>query len=497
MTITDPGAHACRICRAVLNLASVDGHRRFIHPRPPADGHTPDPVPLEEMPDAAFVCDFCSSSNPVWSYEFEPPAIIVVDPRDEEPMLQRELGRHWSTCTPCARLIEARDAAGLTRRALRRVGDLYSSPVVEQAAPYWAELHRLLIASGPRHRRPLRPSPTPPATGQTGPAHRLRPTHFPKIRDGLARYWRQHSTDDVVAAMRRGTAIIPAHLVPGAPDDRAAVAIAWPYTAPVADYASLMGAHTEHAALYWIDSDFSALARHAAATLPEVQVSEHEVPATEGLLIWSEAVCTVRLPGVPHDVPIVAVQWGRIPGGTWVTFHTTPEAMRATEPSGPELQQIRERIGWLAPVMTGNAFRWDIPHVADDDTAQTLSATLIATWLLIAQPYAEQSHIEPDKAIRKAYARKSRPMPPVRLVRLRPRKPQRAKPNAEKTRDYSQHRWYVPGFWRERQPHGPGRKLRKRVYVQGHWKGPEDAPLLMTPKVNILGSARPPKRPAD
>lgn len=47
------------------------------------------------------------------------------------------------------------------------------------------------------------------------------------------------------------------------------------------------------------------------------------------------------------------------------------------------------------------------------------------------------------------------------------------------------HRWLVRGHWRW-QAHGPGRAERKRIWVNGFVKGPEGAPLKVSPKVYSL-----------
>lgn len=44
------------------------------------------------------------------------------------------------------------------------------------------------------------------------------------------------------------------------------------------------------------------------------------------------------------------------------------------------------------------------------------------------------------------------------------------------------HRWKVRGYWRN-QAYGPGRKLHRRIFVQGHVKGPKDKPLWDIPTV--------------
>lgn len=72
----------------------------------------------------------------------------------------------------------------------------------------------------------------------------------------------------------------------------------------------------------------------------------------------------------------------------------------------------------------------------------------------------------------------------VTIIDLRRRyHPGDDQPADEQPGRYS-HRWVVSGHWR-RQPYGPGRELRHRIWIADHLKGPDGAPLLVRERVNV------------
>ena len=59
-----------------------------------------------------------------------------------------------------------------------------------------------------------------------------------------------------------------------------------------------------------------------------------------------------------------------------------------------------------------------------------------------------------------------------------------------------QHRWVVRGHWRN-QPWGPGRELRRPVYILPHIKGPDGAPLIGGERVTTVTAPQPRTTPAS
>lgn len=103
---------------------------------------------------------------------------------------------------------------------------------------------------------------------------------------------------------------------------------------------------------------------------------------------------------------------------------------------------------------------------------------------LLAQPNLAQktpSEPRPDQIKR---ARKNRHPAPetVMVIDLR-REVAERQARVEAARSSPRHsRWIVSGHWRQ-QPCGPKLSQRRRIYIEPHYKGPVDAPLVLKEKV--------------
>jgi hypothetical protein len=218
-------------------------------------------------------------------------------------------------------------------------------------------LHQHLL-HGPRRpeRQPLGDNAnhaSPPADPDGETARPLPPTLMPKIRDRLADYWRHQARHHLAGAIVAGLARLPTHLVAGAEELTTAA------DAAVLDpYLALMAHHVAQAPLYWIDPDYTALATHAGTGLTNLTVTPHELPTTHGLLIWATPITHHHIRTAGPRLPIVAAHWGLIPDGVWVVFYTQSDVLHPTyQPAA--LQQLRERVGWLAPAHNGVALHHD------------------------------------------------------------------------------------------------------------------------------------------
>ncbi len=123
--------------------------------------------------------------------------------------------------------------------------------------------------------------------------------------------------------------------------------------------------------------------------------------------------------------------------------------------------------------------------VAEGDTpipATNSLRLLHAFWLLLNQPITESSLDRlPAPARKKAKSsgmKRSKMDKEVTVVQLR-RSARRAPQEPAEDRHVKwRGRWYVNGFWRW-QAYGPGRKQRKRIWVEGYIKGPQDKPIVV------------------
>lgn len=152
---------------------------------------------------------------------------------------------------------------------------------------------------------------------------------------------------------------------------------------------------------------------------------------------------------------------------------------------GPALQRLREQVGWVIPIWCTRVPAGGVVTCSDP------TAPLAATLLLIAQQLAHTTAVPVDDRVRKAYRRRGRHEPEVRLVRIRG-----SNSTARRAGDDSlapgggpagrEHRWWVRGHWR-RQPYGPGRTQRRLIYINPQLRGPQDKPIKATSTVRILG----------
>jgi hypothetical protein len=345
--------------------------------------------------------------------------------------LVQHYGSGWSACIDCAHLLETQDLNGLHARVMRRG---------LSRAPQAADAVRQFLQTVIDGRRPGRAIAT---TGRWEPIPPAAPI-LPKVRDRLTR-------------LLRG----PDHLPPNL-NHRA--------------LRTLLADSLEAAHLYWIDDEFTDMAEHAARSLPATTINTADLPAPHGLITWAQPI------GDRRDV---AATWTTSPDGVHIVGYRSVGAGI----EGVSLQRLREQVGWLTPRYYGK--------VAADATidATDATATLAATWLLIAQKLAETTPSEVDRTIRKAYQRSGRPAPQVRLVRIRgtrrtsatsstpPQQPA-DKPSVERA-----YRWWVRGHWRN-QPYGPGRTQRRLIYIDPQLRGPEGKPINASTTVRILGTIR-------
>ncbi|WP_434740743.1 hypothetical protein [Micromonospora sp. SH-82] len=481
--------YGCATCASPLTIVTTrdDSAWAYVHPHTAADDHPTVPVPLSHLSTVNMRCDFCSAPNPVAVFTFSPLEIEAIADNGSA-MATHNLGGDWSACQDCSTLVQRRDPEALTQRATHLANAHDATTTAAMLRP----LHQALFAATPTTPilRPLdRPTRTAaPEPIDASPTRHLRPRQLPKVRDRLARFWRTTGQAYLLNLLTYGrTYDIPGHLHPGAPLDAPATPIDAATPDLMRAYTALMANHLDTGHLFWVDAEFSALAAHAARDLPDVRISPAEMPATGGMLIWQSPILRSTEPTTGVSVPVIAAQWGPIPGGVWVTFYTTAETLheprKLTERG---LQDLRERVGWLAPVNTGSTLHFEQTHAPATDDIRTMLSCLIATWILTTQPDAELVDEPADKAIRKAYQRANRPSPAIRLVRLRRKNQAPSDTTAGATARVYTRRWWVRGFFRD-QPYGPGRTQRKRTYVRPHVKGPADAPLILTEQVRVLG----------
>ena len=141
---------------------------------------------------------------------------------------------------------------------------------------------------------------------------------------------------------------------------------------------------------------------------------------------------------------------------------------------------VRHRAvtGRLSPMALEAVTPFGVSQSFDDRHGLEPIVRLVrASWLLMQQPLALSSEVEPDRRAQKRLRRAGYEPKPVRVIELR--RPVHGG-SGDGSREFH-HQWIVRGHWR--QQWYPAREVHRPVWIAPHIKGPEGAPLLGGEKV--------------
>ncbi len=270
------------------------------------------------------------------------------------------------------------------------------------------------------------------------------------------------------------------------------------------------------AKMFYFTEDIAQLVQHAARSVTDQwEIEPEELPALTGFALFPTPLATyTRTDGM--DVPIVAFSWGPTDliddpsAGVWITFWSATDfaavekELRRNKFSAAEAARYARRLHaeltWdneiylpfghtEAPVLADPSAGPRIiePHVVV--TAKTTASWLpvvIAAWLFCKPnsfTVAEDEHL--PRTMRCRAERAGLEASPVRVVSVsRVSQRSTARPAEPSGRTVGV-RFPVGPFVR-RQAYGPGRQLRRRTLVAGHWRGPADAPIRIGKTVNLV-----------
>ena len=239
----------------------------------------------------------------------------------------------------------------------------------------------------------------------------------------------------------------------------------------------------EKSVLFWTARDMTDLAVSAAASLPEWSPAA-AIPEEFGLIAWAKPVGTFDwpVPGSTERVrmPVDLMCWGVRDSSVGVSCGFRTE--RIAGQLNPGLARL--------PLMSHPVGMWNLEEPVDhrlDDGAVSPMSVLGAAWLLMQQP-----SVSGRREIRTATGQPAAEGGPgddadavsiIELRRLRQTDDAVAQGGSGDRRRYDT-RFWVSGHWRQ-QACGPGRKLRKPLWISPFIKGPEDAPLADTTRVYV------------
>lgn len=327
-----------------------------------------------------------------------------------------------------------------------------------------------------------------------------RPTEIPALHANLQRWLSYPFSLSITCAavdVEQGT------ITPVAPNPLAAAVILHNE-----EIGRLRAAH-----LYAVDEDMAAVAIAAGVQLPDLSVQPADLPAEAGFVVYDSPIGYSEVTDGEFS-PIVACSWGTSAhcsppvGAVWLTFWSPKDdeqLLQAAIEVGIPPEEARLELARAAPLLQWHdeaLLCWsagapEVPTpdrcIPSDEVTGILAQehalpwirTVVATWLLIQQPtVVEVTDQRASRPERRRAERAGRPLSPVRVVSIHRRVSTSDKP-VESTGRTVGVRSLVNGFWRN-QPYGKGRALYRRQWINEHWRGPEDAPVLIRPTVTVV-----------
>jgi hypothetical protein len=257
------------------------------------------------------------------------------------------------------------------------------------------------------------------------------------------------------------------------------------------------------ATLWYVGTGMCDLLAAAAPQLPATQLGPDLIPDKAGLVVFESPLAGIDSAGTDLQVTVGCMLWGParwvrnnapILGisiyGPWMREYPLPlgnliwplgEATdcRLDGTAPPNALRI------LPPTDGGHPVFATMPPEHPDQVYASMAEDrrrLMALWLLSRQEGLATSTINrpKNKSAVKRWAR-SQLDPEVRVVQLRHVPPSDAGAADQPGRTY-RHRWAVSGHWRN-QAFGEAYAQHRPIYINPYLKGPEDAPLLVSPKV--------------
>lgn len=310
----------------------------------------------------------------------------------------------------------------------------------------------------------------------------MRPADLPELRASLFDWYMEHGRSYFAACVSTGAQAV--------------------YTPPDYDYlsgswiAETEVARTAKADLFWVSREMTELCVAAARTMPDLSLSPDDMPSPYGLIYFDGL-------GGLREFPATAMSWGPCPDkaashslkgpGVWLSCYIDPRACSGDEKE--ELQSMslpvpplfycgeslvaygRRGEGDVGYAMKGGEF---VAEANNDRLIGRATSIVVvkAAWLLMQQPLAQISRVDPDRATRKRLRRAGQDPTPTRVIELR--HPKSSGAHGDGSREFH-HQWIVRGHWR--QQWYPTREVHRPVWIAPHIKGPEGAPLIGGEKV--------------
>jgi hypothetical protein len=236
--------------------------------------------------------------------------------------------------------------------------------------------------------------------------------------------------------------------------------------------------------LYWVARDMVQLAVGAAADLPPWTPAE-AIPAPNGLLCWAKPAGVV--PYGTASVETINVGWDAV----W--WWTRPDGILQLQPVSrftnhaelPNIGRVRTPL-WATTTILLDPQHPRTEEANGSEEMHPFVSVVGAAWLLMSQSNFSETRVTEPTDVPPPNDDGARvPGPPrerasVTIVELRREIAQHPHSAPGKSKRHFRGRWMVGwpnGYWRQ-QAYGPGRSLRKPIFIAPHTAGPAGAPLI-------------------
>lgn len=232
--------------------------------------------------------------------------------------------------------------------------------------------------------------------------------------------------------------------------------------------------------MWWVQRDMLHLMLAATPEVPgDTRLEELPMPAPYGFVVFEEPWLGIDSVVAGKTFEVDAITWSTgqitgVPGMSIMAYQRDRGNFPALRGIGLDWY-ILGRSDWLAGEKLDELGDHHAKFVPEPSSVIEDRRVIAALWTLAQTP----SLVDVERAeLPRAARRESERLgldPGVRVVRLRRQVRDGAPRTSTGTVDWK-HRWVVGSHWR-RQAYGPGRSLRKLIFVHEFIKGPDDRPL--------------------
>lgn len=325
---------------------------------------------------------------------------------------------------------------------------------------------------------------------------------LPQVRDDLVRM----CSSDLVGQL------LGMHLLRGGDTDLPSPEAGMEFDLAVEAYQRRLANLAGVAELFHVSLEMTEVADTARRDMPGYRLHKEDLPAERGLIFF-DAPIGVFDAGCddPHLSPydrreialakvtgrevapavVVAALWGPaldrsgregVLVVTWTDSSYLAEHQERTgNPAGAAAVRGLGALSYHDETVLPFGDYYDEGAGLDQPVRNQALGTLLCAWLLMGQRIVSTSEAPLPRQTRRRFVREGRPVPAVRVVKLRHARRPAAEEDGEGSGREYRHRWLVRGHWRNQWY--PSRQANRPIFIPTYVKGPEGAPLLGAEKV--------------